>query len=193
MQLMGYWGHKPPPVARDCPQGTKLRRRESAADAAGVGKQKDAKKPPKKPKKTSTEKTTTDKSSKRKSPSHDSGDESSDRGLQGSRSKSREEDSSESDVSCSEGKVACTVVKKTAVIGAGNKPSRQRGRGEKKAKKTPQFLLHGRRLGVPISVNEEAERPYLGTIIKEDLDLNQLLVHFKEDGDEMWYDKDEVK
>jgi len=241
MQMMGYWGHRPPPVPRDGPESTKKKRTEAAQKSVGVGKEgrkKEAEKPKsdapaeKKPPKSKKRDNSADESLRQQRPrlpakkvgdseesdscgSHSKmpksdapgekkpskrkkRDNSADESLRQQRPRSPAKeigDSEESDSSgshCSGRKARCEDEKKKSDRGAGTiKPIRQGGGRGTKEKSPPQFLLDGRYLSVPISVDGELERPYLGQIVGESVE--QFLIYFKEDGDKMWYDKEEVK
>lgn len=233
---MGYWGHRPPPVARDGPESTKTKRKEMAVKSVGGAakeKEKETEKTKKKRKKSTSEsvggaekekeKETEKTENKRKKPtsesvggakkekkkdtkkstsekilrgekrnSRESGDDDgSDRGQHRPWQPAKERHFSESDSSDSSSDRETD--RKVVSTKSDSEPSRQRGGGGKEQKIPPKFLLYGRHLSVPISVGDDAERDYLGKIMKHNIELDQLLVFFKEDGESLWYDKDEVK
>jgi len=181
---MGYWGHIPPAVPRDGPLATKSKRAAAAVAAVGIGADKVVKK---KPKKSESQLENTRKRQKEACDSDDGGEANRSSHPKGTNLREH----SDSDAISDGEAVGERVGAKAGGGGEGVKLGKKQGR-EQKAQKVSQCLHYGRFLAIPISVEDEPERLYLGKIIDENIETNQFLIFFKEDGDRMWYDKDEV-
>ena len=180
--MMGYWGYNPPTVSRDGPVATKVKRA-----AAAVGSCANTEKASKKKVKTG-EHVAVPPPKRQKEPAARSEDSDDGRAEKRKPTQGHDDSDTPSDDDAVDRGVGAKAGGGVEGVKLGKK---QQGTGKDK-KKPSHFLYYGRFLAIPISVDDQPERLFLGKIIDENTESKQFLVFFKEDGEKLWYDEDEV-